>query len=589
MYFRVVLVGGRGGGCDRGRDGLTICQIATRRECVLMIATIGRMLVTQIISANEPEDIGQSATCEQSSFGVPSATQPYLYRVGPVDVFSWDPVRAAEGEKFGRTTRNFGDVLGRYLVERIVDRRGLIDGSPPASDELTRRLFAVGSILHFASQGATVWGAGVNFKMRRRLNSFAATLDVRAVRGPVSARVLERAGCQVQRVFGDPILLLPYFLPEATQWRVLRGDDVLVVPNLNDLAFMSDRANALGLRVLDPTGPTEHLLKRIATAGLVIGSSLHAVVVADSIGVPARLVKSGSEHVLKYKDYLAGSGRSSTRIATTLEEALAMGPHREPMFSAEALLDSFPFDLWSDSEELGQLVDPDREQRADLALWDPLIDTHGSEEPAAVSSAAMASALDHLCGVAADKLQDGADLSSRDPRSAIGVAFANARRVRETAGSLAEPARLTTRNADLMAAVDLDHQGLAERAAWLHAVGPHALGRLVTGGFTSESILFLSLRVGTLTNSLSEWRLCRDSDAEVEVLAELPLFAVSRQQWSIEASIPLGDVDSRYLAELIVQFKNGDGDWATLPVTPSDQYGDLTGREAKPAHAKDPH
>lgn len=497
-----------------------------------------------------------------------SSAQPHLFRLGPVDLFSWDPIRAAEGASFGTTARNLGDTLGRRLVEMIVARRGLDVDSAPGHQTSESTLLAVGSILHFAPHGATIWGSGVNYKVPSRLTRSAQTLDVRAVRGPITARVLERAGCEVPAVYGDPILLLPLFFPDVARWKALGGSEVLVVPNLNDYLVVHGEAVALGLDVADPTAPTDHLLKRIASAKFVVGSSLHAVVIADSLGIPARFVVSRNEHALKYRDYLAGTGRAGTRIASTIQEAVKIGPHRKPDFSVEALMDAFPDDLWRPGSV--RTVSRRPGSRGASERWDSLIDARESSEIERVSTDEMRTSLVALRDAANATLARLGVTDSDDGsvRGRLRSSFETACSVRETAGSFTVTAELTDSDLDLLTAVELGHEELALRSVWLSRVGPHAIARSFTFGSALESILLLSLRPGRLVNEIESWRLCRAVGDGLEVIAELPVFAVHRRQWSIDASVALsvGIADGSTSNDLFVQYREAASEWTALRV-----------------------
>ncbi len=488
--------------------------------------------------------------------------QPHLYGLGGVDVFSWDPVRASEDVRYGRTARNFGDVLGRILVERIVGRlRISLDRTPDATHE-PRTLLAVGSIMHFAPPGATIWGTGVNYKVPKRVSSQANTLDVRAVRGPITARMLERSGCVVPPVYGDPILLLPEYFPELGRWMRAEGPDVLVVPNLNDYPSARQEAEALGFDILDPTAPTEHVLRRIVAANFVIGSSLHAVVVADAMGIPARFVQSTGEHILKYRDYLAGSGRPATIIADTIADALRMGGHEAPRFSPEELIAAFPTDLW---EAAGPSVTAASSEASppsrDGSRWDALIDAPSVDAMKETSTTRMVDALARLRERAELRLTQlqGEEGASTDAAPSLTAGFEEACLTRVTDGSCAEVSTLTDADADLLSAVDEAHVDLALRAVWLEHAGPHALGRVTADDAGAGATLFLSLRPGRMTNHLDGWRLRRGD----EVVCELPVFDIHNRQWAMEASLPWG---SARFEDLYVDFRRTDGDWMSVPV-----------------------
>lgn len=237
-----------------------------------------------------------------------------------------------------RPVNNFGDLLGPIVVDSVLRNAGLrID----AEVSHPSRLLTVGSILHLARSGDVVWGSGRNGKVRESAHSFAH-LDVRAVRGPLTRSFLTERGLAVPEIYGDPALLLPRVMPHLRQWAMQPVYDVTYVPNMNDY-HRAERGSWL----LSPRSALNDCLQRIARSRLVVGSSLHALVVAEALGIPARAVRSRVETEFKYADYYLGTGRSDFRIASTPEEAVRWGGERPVQFSEAALLQAFPLDLWT--------------------------------------------------------------------------------------------------------------------------------------------------------------------------------------------------------------------------------------------------
>lgn len=259
-----------------------------------------------------------------------------------VDTFHWNPERPRFRGRLGRhlpfraPLNNFGDLLGPLIVNEIVRREGLTD----RNDGTQRRLLSIGSILHFAADGDVVWGSGVNGKkVGQGLPS--DVLDVRSVRGPLTRNFLLNHGVDAPELYGDPGLLVSKLWPDYRN-PVVGDTKPTVVMNFNDRPVISRRFS-----VVSPLQPIEKCLRTIASSSLVIGSSLHAIVVAESYGVPARLIKSNHEPSFKYDDYYAGTGRDSYTAATTVTEAVELGGEKPPLWSADELLQSFPRDLWS--------------------------------------------------------------------------------------------------------------------------------------------------------------------------------------------------------------------------------------------------
>ena len=261
-----------------------------------------------------------------------------------VEVFRWNPRRSRLPHaltkrlpiEIGRRVNNFGDLLGPLLVARILAMHQIDPRTAPSD----RRLLSVGSVLHFARDHDVIWGTGVNGK-RPDIDYVFHTLDVRAVRGPRTRDFLSRRGVDAPGIFGDPVLLLPIVMPELVSWSQAKQYSLTVVPNFNDFSAYEPAST-----LLDPRSPVDVCLRRIAQSEFIVGSSLHAIVVAESLGIPARLISSSAENPFKYQDYYLGTGRSEAEVAHTVEEAISMGGERGPVFDASKLLGAFPFDLW---------------------------------------------------------------------------------------------------------------------------------------------------------------------------------------------------------------------------------------------------
>lgn len=258
--------------------------------------------------------------------------QDFSEEVGGVRVVRWNPLNA------GGTSRvdNFGDLLGPRIVERLV---------PSAADHVeSRSLLSVGSVMQFAEPGDVVWGSGVNAKLRLRRINPDRQFDVRAVRGHLSGLALAAEGNAVPQFWGDPALLLPRLFPETAEWASAgqKRHAAVVVPNVNDLDAVSTSHPLIA-----PTGAPWEVIRALLASEVVVGSSLHAIIVAEAYGVPARAVRSRTESLVKYVDYYSGTGREGVEIAESVEHALSLGGAPLPSAgAADALLAVFPTDLW---------------------------------------------------------------------------------------------------------------------------------------------------------------------------------------------------------------------------------------------------
>lgn len=245
-----------------------------------------------------------------------------------VNVFEWRPKSGAI---------NFGDHLSTVVVSKLLSDRGRSLWEETAQD---RRLFAVGSVLHFTSEGDTIWGSGVNGKIPNNA-PYPKFLDIRAVRGPLTAQFLHDRGHDVPEVFGDPALLLPHLFPN--RFHVEKKVPALFIPNLHDLMSLDDCT----IPIASPLRGWNWVADRIAEAEFVLASSLHGIIIAEALGIPARYVRlSELEGMFKYDDYARGTGRECMMPAFSVAEGLEMGGHDPIEFDQNRLLQAFPWDLW---------------------------------------------------------------------------------------------------------------------------------------------------------------------------------------------------------------------------------------------------
>jgi pyruvyltransferase len=256
--------------------------------------------------------------------------------VGGARVVRWNPERPDEQTGAVTPVNNFGDLLGPLIVDRLLQR---IPGA--VAQDGTPRLLGLGSVLHLAEDGDVVWGTGVNGKMPLTQIT-AGNLDIRAVRGPRTRAILQSLGHSVPETYGDPALLLPELFPETAEWAANKTRAVTVIPNFNDFDPNDDDP-----RVVSPRAELWSIIRAIAESELVVGSSLHAIIVAEALGVPARVCLSEHENYLKYVDYFAGTGRTRVHLARNAAEAIALGGVPRGETDLHALLASFPADLWT--------------------------------------------------------------------------------------------------------------------------------------------------------------------------------------------------------------------------------------------------
>lgn len=240
---------------------------------------------------------------------------------------------------------NFGDYLSFKMVERIVDGPVANCGKKHCK---IRTLFASGSLYYFAREDDVIWGTGINGLKLSKSDYTFTWLDIRSVRGPLTAEFLwTHFQLKAPEIYGDPALLTPYFFPEF-QRKENPTYDYIIIPHYREENLFPKE---LYPNVVYPTDPWDEVIGKILDSKFVISSALHGLIVAEAYGIPARYLRiTEREPFFKYMDYYQGTNRPNFRFATSVDEALLMGGEVPFECDLEKIYDAFPFDYWPETK-----------------------------------------------------------------------------------------------------------------------------------------------------------------------------------------------------------------------------------------------
>lgn len=201
---------------------------------------------------------------------------------------------------------NFGDLLSPMLIGAATGRRPLW-----VSPDFEGKVVGVGSVLTYARPGDIVVGSGL---IRPQHLDLSKRVQIIAVRGPLTAALVgaDKTGL----LFGDPGMVAAEYFGIAKA--ATPEFDVALVPHSVDQTLVSERIGRHPERdrmtFVDVHKPPLHVVKSIANARVVISSSLHGIVIAESLGVPAVWVTISGDLTggnFKFNDYFLGTGRAA--------------------------------------------------------------------------------------------------------------------------------------------------------------------------------------------------------------------------------------------------------------------------------------
>ncbi|MDT8415697.1 MAG: polysaccharide pyruvyl transferase family protein [Flavobacteriaceae bacterium] len=195
----------------------------------------------------------------------------------PIRLFWW-----CEPYFMHKDKENYGDVLGKYLVEKISGRpvRFVNPRKWHFKDYFAPIYATAGSILAHVNKHCVVWGSGIILE-----NQVVKPAKFLAVRGPQTRKRLLLQGHQVPKVFGDPALLLPlYYKPKLS-----KKNKFGIIPHYNDFKtikpFYENKKEVLLIDLM--TNDIEATTDLILSCERIVSSSLHGLIVAHAYGIPA--------------------------------------------------------------------------------------------------------------------------------------------------------------------------------------------------------------------------------------------------------------------------------------------------------------
>lgn len=218
--------------------------------------------------------------------------------------------------------RNFGDEISPLIVEAIFGRRCTWSGPPRCE------IVAAGSVLELVLDGKgknrpVVWGTGL---MRDEDGQIAdRDLDVVAIRGARSRDRLEEGRDRV--ALGDPGLLADALLTTAPAKRHRLG----VLPHFLDAetAEVDWLRHQDGVHVIDATDDPRRVVEQIAQCETLVSSSLHGLIVADSLDVPNAHVRLSDNRFIggmyKFRDYYSVFRDPARHVVLPAARLLALG------------------------------------------------------------------------------------------------------------------------------------------------------------------------------------------------------------------------------------------------------------------------
>ena len=196
---------------------------------------------------------------------------------------------------------NYGDLLGKYLVEKISKKKVTwVRANRFYTRNLWQPVFVtIGSVLEHIGSHCIVWGSGMSHR-----DAQIAKATFTAVRGPLSRKRILELGYECPEIYGDPALLLPLHYQPAVAKKFKLG----IIPHINDYKLVKALfKDSLDIKVIDfLTHDIEKTTDEIYSCENILSSSLHGIVTAHAYGIPAVQVRFSDKIFgdgVKFHDY----------------------------------------------------------------------------------------------------------------------------------------------------------------------------------------------------------------------------------------------------------------------------------------------
>ncbi len=236
---------------------------------------------------------------------------------------------------------NWGDALNPVLVQ-------LLSGCKTQHLEafFHNRYLAIGSILQGANSRAQVWGSGF---IDERSMVIEPPLVIHAVRGPLSRSALLSAGIKCPEVYGDPAILLPRFLNPP----VIQRYEIGIIPHYSDKGhpWVEQHRHDSQVLIIDIESSIGNFVKAVKSCKMILSSSLHGLICADSYAVPNVWIKLSDMLIggdFKFRDYQLSIGAGephpfNVRMDSSLKEVSSYAELHELKIDLRKLLLACPF------------------------------------------------------------------------------------------------------------------------------------------------------------------------------------------------------------------------------------------------------
>lgn len=181
---------------------------------------------------------------------------------------------------------NFGDMIGPWIAAKLTGKVVLNVASLKSS---SGAILGVGSIIGTPTvhhRNMKIWGSGLITDKKIHKTMLKLKLSnvsqIVAVRGLLTQKKLSQYGFDVQPIYGDPGLVFSQLYDPVM---VRENKKIVIVPHYIHFEFFQ-QMNLGEFHVVDVRKNVTKVVDEISSADVVISTSLHGLIIAQSYGIP---------------------------------------------------------------------------------------------------------------------------------------------------------------------------------------------------------------------------------------------------------------------------------------------------------------
>jgi len=233
---------------------------------------------------------------------------------------------------------NFGDIVSPIVIEKLSGKK-VVHASKVAGNKIV----AGGSILNHACAGDYMWGTGAHYANQ----VCKSGVNICAVRGPLTKKIIEKSGYKIKKIYGDPAYLLPYLFKA----KVKKEYNIGILPHFVDYEEVKQKVVSCDVNIIDIMSGVKNVIKEVNKCNYLFSSSLHGIIVGEVYQIPTCWVRFSNKIAskeFKFQDYYFSTERIvevvDWRNGIVLEEGVyktkeIISPHYE----TERFLLTFPY------------------------------------------------------------------------------------------------------------------------------------------------------------------------------------------------------------------------------------------------------